>query len=187
MKRSIVCALLAALLLCGCGGGEEAEAARRPYQVLQSVQMEAELCCHLETESRSFTVRCDWDRDRGAGTTVTAPEELAGLTATLSGEALQLDYAGELWDAGSLRDIVPANCLPWLLRALAEGYLLESGREELEGEDCLRLSLDTTAPSGGKVLCSIWLRRADGVPCYAEFSQDGRVVLTARLLSFTSS
>ena len=86
--------------------------------------------------------------------------------------------------AGSLRDVAPANCLPWLLRAMEEGYLVDAGQETLEGLDCLRLALDTTAP-GGKVLCTVWLG-GDGAPLYAEFSQDSRVVLTARLLSFTS-
>ena len=71
-----------------------------------------------------------------------------------------------------------------LLRAMEEGYLVDAGQETLEGLDCLRLALDTTAP-GGKVLCTVWLG-GDGAPLYAEFSQDSRVVLTARLLSFTS-
>ena len=52
--------------------------------------------------------------------------------------------------------MAPANCLPWLLHAVAEGYLVDAGRETLDGADCLRLALDTTAP-GGKVLCTVWL------------------------------
>ena len=46
------------------------------------------------------------------------------------------------------------------------------------------MALDTTA-AGGKVLCTVWLD-GGGAPLYAEFTQDSRVVLTARLLSFTS-
>lgn len=95
-----------------------------------------------------------------------------------------MSYDGAALSAGSLRDVAPANCLPWLLRAMEEGYLVDAGQETLEGLDCLRLALDTTAP-GGKVLCTVWLG-GDGAPLYAEFTQDSRVVLTARLLSFTS-
>lgn len=43
----------------------------------------------------------------------------------------------------------------------------------------------TPPPPGGKVLCTVWLD-GGGAPLYAEFTQDSRVVLTARLLSFTS-
>lgn len=189
MKKIIPGVLLTILLLCGCGGGstEEAQEAQRHYAQLQGACLEAELCCHLETESRSFTVSCNWQRDQGASTTVTAPEHLAGLTASVSGQELTVSYDGIALSAGALWDIVPANALPWLLRALSEGYLLEAGRETLEGEDCLRLSLDNSLSGGGKLLCTVWLRRADLLPLYAEFSQDGRMVLTARLLSFTSS
>ena len=42
-----------------------------------------------------------------------------------------------------------------------------------------------TSAAGGKVLCTVWLD-GGGAPLYAEFTQDSRVVLTARLLSFTS-
>lgn len=189
MKKIIPGVLLTILLLCGCGGGstEEAQQAQQHYAQLQSAQLEAELCCHLETERRSFTVSCTWEREQGASTTITAPESLAGLTASVSGQELTVSYAGLSLSAGSLRDIVPANTLPWLLRALSEGYLLEAGREELDGEDCLRLALDNSTSGGGKLLCTVWLRRTDALPVYAEFSQDGRLLLSARLLSFTSS
>ena len=179
MKKCLVWLLAAALLLAGCGKktASQAESLRQRYREMQAAHMEAEITCHLETENRTFTVSCD-------GTTVTGPEDLAGLTASVSGEELTVSYDGAALSAGSLRDVAPANCLPWLLRAMEEGYLVDAGQETLEGLDCLRLALDTTAP-GGKVLCTVWLG-GDGAPLYAEFSQDSRVVLTARLLSFTS-
>lgn len=185
MKKCLVWLLAAALLLAGCGKKttSQAESLRQRYREMQTVQMEAEITCHLETENRTFTVSCDWT-PTGAGTTVTAPEALAGLTASVSGEDLTVSYDGAALSAGSLRDVAPANCLPWLLHAVAEGYLAEAGRETLDGADCLRLALDTTA-AGGKVLCTVWLD-GGGAPLYAEFTQDSRVVLTARLLSFTS-
>ena len=185
MKKCLVWLLAAALLLAGCGKktASQAESLRQRYREMQAAHMEAEITCHLETENRTFTVSCDWT-PTGAGTTVTGPEALAGLTASVSGEDLTVSYDGAALSAGSLRDVAPANCLPWLLHAVAEGYLAEAGRETLDGADCLRLALDTTA-AGGKVLCTVWLD-GGGAPLYAEFTQDSRVVLTARLLSFTS-
>ena len=97
-----------------------------------------------------------------------------------------MEYEGALFAAPDdpAAEVLRREDAARLLRAMEEGYLAEAGRETLDGVDCLRLALDTTAP-GGKVLCTVWLG-GDGAPLYAEFSQDSRVVLTARLLSFTS-
>lgn len=87
MKKCLVWLLAAALLLAGCGKktASQAESLRQRYRDMQAAHMEAEITCHLETENRTFTVSCDWT-PTGAGTTVTAPEALAGLTASVSGE-----------------------------------------------------------------------------------------------------
>ena len=186
MKKCLVWLLAAALLLAGCGkkAASQAESLRQRYREMQAAHMEAEITCHLETENRTFTVSCDWT-PTGAGTTVTGPEDLAGLTASVSGEDLTVSYDGAALSAGSLRDVAPANCLPWLLRAMEEGYLVDAGQETLEGLDCLRLALDTTAPGGGKVLCAVWLDAEGLFPRYAEFSRNEQVVLTVKLLAFT--
>jgi len=81
-----------------------------------------------------------------------------------------------------------ATPLGWLwarITALAEGYVLEQGGETLADTPCLRLTLDTTAPGGNKVLCAVWLDAEGLFPRYAEFSQNEQVVLTAKLLDFT--
>ena len=121
MKKCLVWLLAAALLLAGCGKktASQAESLRQRYREMQAAHMEAEITCHLETENRTFTVSCDWT-PTGAGTTVTGPEDLAGLTASVSGEDLTVSYDGAALSAGSLRDLAPANCLPWLLRAMEE-------------------------------------------------------------------
>ena len=81
--------------------------------------------------------------------------------------------------------VCAANCLPLLLRAVSDGYILEQGKETIEGQPCLRLALDATLPSGEKVLCTGWFYGADLTPCYAEFSQDGKLLVSARITYFT--
>ena len=95
MKKCLVWLLAAALLLAGCGkkAASQAESLRQRYREMQAAHMEAEITCHLETENRTFTVSCDWT-PTGAGTTVTGPEDLAGLTASVSGEDLTVSYDG---------------------------------------------------------------------------------------------
>ena len=76
------------LLLCGCGKKDaaEAQAVQQRYAALTGAVAEAEIVSHPEGETRSFTVRCTCDRTKDtATTTVMAPEELAGLSATVTG------------------------------------------------------------------------------------------------------
>ena len=163
--------LLGCALLCACGAAPSAgQNLQEQYAAVKTAQLEAEVVCHLEGESRSYTVQCSYDRGGDAVTTITTPEELAGISATVSGSDLTLTYDGTGLAAGPLRDVCAANCLPLLLRAVSDGYILEQGKETIEGQPCLRLALDATLPSGEKVLCTGWFYGADLTPCYAEFS-----------------
>ena len=184
MKRIGIAVLCLALLLCSCGSGEEqAEKIRNYYAVPAKITMEAEAVFHLPKESRCFRLRCVSEPE-GATTTVLAPEELEGLSATAAGEELLVNWAGAAVPVCGQKVLSPAVCIPWMLRAAAEGYLTEAGEENLEGADCLRLALDTTAPDGEKILCTIWFSKDGWVPCYTEFSKGGILRLTLRTLSF---
>jgi hypothetical protein len=173
------------LLLCGCGRREEEEvrALQSRYGGLEKVTMESEITSHFDGGSRSFTVITTCDT-QGATTTVTAPEELAGISATVTGEEMLLRYEGAALSAGVPLVISPAACVPYLLRSVADGYLIECGGETIDGMDCLRAAFDTTAPDGTRILCTVWFEKTTGAPCYTEFSTDGAVVLTIRTLSF---
>ena len=181
--KKIILPLLLCAALCGCGGAA-GNAVQDQYRTVRTARLEAEVTSHTDTDSRTFTLLCSYDAAGDAVTTVTQPHELAGLTAVASGEDLTLACEGLQLPVGASSDICPANCLPYLLRALANGYVLEQGAETLEEAPCLRLTLDTTGASGGKVLCAVWLDESGLFPRYAEFSQDGQMVLTVRLLSF---
>lgn len=186
MKKVCMMLLAATLLLCGCGRREE-EAVRTlqsRWAEMEQLTMESEIVCHGAGESRSFTVVTTCSPEGGT-TTVTAPAEIAGISATVTGEELLLRYEGAALAAGVPPVLSPAACVPYLVRAVAEGYLLECGAETLDGMDCIRAAFDTTAPGGGKILCTVWFEIGTGAPRYTEFSTDGSVVLTIRTLSFT--
>ena len=184
MRKCVLPLLLCAVLLCGCGG-EKSLTVQDQYRTVVSADMEAEVVSHTATDDRTFTLTCRYDREGQSVTTVKAPEELKGLTAVLVDGQLSLKSNGQLLPAGAATDICPANCLPYLLRALADGYVLEQSSEALDDTPCLRLALDTTAPGGGKVLCAVWLDAEGLFPRYAEFSRNEQVVLTVKLLAFT--
>ena len=186
MKRLFTGLMVAlAALLCACGQTRiDTASIQAQYGGIAAAQMEAEAVCHLPEESRTYSLRCSVDGNC-AETTVEDPPQLKGLTARLAEDGLTVLYDDDVLSAGTLEDICPANCLPYLLRALADGYLIEYSREELEDVPCIRLTLDTTAPSGEKVLCPAWIGEEDLLPRYAEFSQENTVVLTLDMRSFS--
>ena len=124
--------LVCAALLCGCGGGEKTLAVQEQYRTVRTADMEAEVVSHTATDDRRFVLTCQYDTEGQSITTVKEPQELKGLTAVLVDGQLSLKSNGQLLPAGAATDICPANCLPYLLGALAEGYLTEQGAETLE-------------------------------------------------------
>lgn len=184
MKRTGCIALILVMLLCGCGKDTRMEDLQQQYRAISASQMSAEIVCHLPSDNRTFTVSCNYDKEQGATTSITSPEEVKGISASVSGDSLTVTYDGMILPAGELTDICPANCLPYLLHAASDGYVTEYGSDTLEGRECLRTAFDTTAGSGQKILCTVWFDAESYLPDYAEYSVDGNVVLTARILSF---
>ena len=184
MRKCVLPLLLCAVLLCGCGG-EKSLTVQDQYRTVVSADMEAEVVSRTASDDRTFTLTCRYDRAGQSVTTVTAPEALKGLTAVLADGQLSLKSRDQLLPAGDATDICPANCLPYLLDALSGGYLTEQNEEQIGDTPCLRLALDTVGRSGAPVQCAVWLDKVTLIPLYGEFSQNGQVVLTVKMLSFT--
>lgn len=186
MKKTGILALLFAALLMVTACGEKASAAgeiQRQYGLIDTAQMEAEVTFRNGSDERCFTMQCDYTPDK-AQVTVTAPETVAGVTATLTGEELTLNYDGESLSVGDMGALSPLASLPQLLRTIASGYVLEECQETLEDTSCCRLVLDTTM-GGEAVQCSVWIDEATLLPRYGEFSVDGETITSVKMLAFS--
>ena len=106
------------------------------------------------------------------------------MTATVAEDGLSIAYDGAVLSAGEAGNFGPVNSLPCLLRAIGSGYLMEEGREKLEDTDCYRLTLDTAA-GDTSLTCTAWVDAETLLPRYAEFSSDGAVVVSVKLLAFS--
>ncbi len=184
-KRTIVCAaLLICLLLTGCGAARREEV-QQHYRAIVSAQLQAEIVSHLTDEGRVYEAAGRYDRADGFTTTLESPEELAGLSALVTADGLHLTYDGSVWPAGAASGLSAANCLPLVLYAAEAGYVTEEGSDRIDGEECIRLTLEATDPAGESYLCALWVHGSDLSPCYAELSREGRVAVTARITDFT--
>jgi len=185
MKKIWITALCL-LLLSGCGSARQGVSLQEQYAAVTGAELTAEITCHLPDEKRQYQVTCTYDAENSSEIVITAPAELAGVKATVSGDDLTLTYEDLALSAGTVEAISPVNCLPWLMHAAASGYVLEEGRETVEDRDCLRMAFDTTGPDGDKVLCTVWFDRETLYPVYSEFALDGQLLLSVRVISFTA-
>lgn len=186
MKKLAITALcLSLLLLTACGKEDTSSAAeiQRQYSLIATAQMEAELTYHSGGEERCFTLQCDYTPEKSE-VTVTAPETVAGVSSTVTGEELTLHYEGESASVGDKSGLSPLAALPQMLRAVGTGYLLEEGSETLGDIPCCRLKVDTTMGGEG-VQCSVWIDEATLLPRYCEFSTDGETVMSINMLAFS--
>ncbi len=176
------------LLLAACGGGESGETAdlRDRYHDMTGCTMEAAVSCGQEGLAWEAELRCDYVPGGESTVEVLSPETIAGVKAVLSEPDWRLEYEGESLNAGTLssEEVSPAACLPRLMSALRDGWLLEENEEEWNGVPCLRLTVDQTGVKDGKLLSTVWLRRDGGAPLRGEIAVDGEIILTADFTSF---
>lgn len=177
------------LLLAACGGGTgETETAdlRDRYHDMTGCTMEAAVSCDQEGLVWEAELRCDYVPGGESTVEVLSPETIAGVKAVLSEPDWRLEYQGDSLNAGTLseEEISPAACLPRLMSALRDGWLLEENEEEWNGVPCLRVTVDQTGVKDGKILSTVWLRQDGGTPVRGEIAVDGEIILTADFTSF---
>ena len=189
MRKKIYVPMIAlCLLLTSCGdAGEESSASLRDrYREMSGCTMEAAIVCDQEGMEWEASLRCEYVPGGESVVEVLAPETIAGVKAVISDSDWSLEYEGECLNAGAISSegISPAACLPRLMNALRDGWLLEENEESWNEVPCLRLCVDQSGTQNGKIVSTIWLRQDDGVPLRGEISVDGEIILTAEFTSF---
>ena len=181
------------LLLVGCAGGtgagEEADAAalRAPYANMTGCEMEAEIVWSEGDQEWRAEVRCEYVPDGETTVEVLSTETIAGVRAVVTGEDLKLEYEDLCLGAGTLssQQVSPMACLPRLMSALRDGWLLEENREDWNEIPCVRLTVDQSGSQDGKILSTLWLNTADGTPVRGEIAVDDEIILTADFTGFS--
>lgn len=181
-----LCLLLTACGGTGSGGGSDAAEARAPYHNMAGCTMEAQISCGQGDQLWQADLRCDYVPGGESTVEVLSPETIAGVKAVIEGEELHLEYEDLCLNAGTLssQNVSPMACLPRLMSALRDGWLLEENREKWNDVPCLRITVDQSGTQDGKILSTIWLREDDGTPLRGEITVDGEIILTAEFTSF---
>lgn len=179
--------LLLLLTACGGAGKEPAKDLRSQYQEMTGCVMEGTVRCDQEGAEWEAALACEYIPGGESTVEVLSPETIAGVKAIFSDTGWRLAYEGDSLNAGMLSDeeISPALCLPRLMDALREGWLLEENEEQWGEVPCVRLSLDQSGAQDGEIISTLWLRKEDGSPLRGEIAVNGEIILTAEFTKFS--
>ena len=183
-KKGLTVFILLALLLAGCGEKTQSRAEdwQQRYAQMQGYEALVEVSVPREDETLHYTLSLEKSGD-SVRAAVIEPEELTGIAATLTGDALTLEYDGMALDAGTLSPRVSAlNCVPLVLDGFSRAYLDSVGSETLDGKDTLRADFSMTL--GDETLGgTVWFTDG-GAPVYLEASEDGKIIAAAEFTNF---
>ena len=189
MRKWLCVPMILALLLAGCGAEEtnEADTLRGLYREMSGCAMEAVIRCDQNGMEWEGSLACDYRPGGESTVEVLAPEEIAGVKALVREENWSLSYDGAILSVLPVTEeqMNPAVCLPRLMDALREGWLLEENRENRGEKDCLRLRLDQTGAGEEKIISTLWLNAADGTPVYAEVALEETTLFTVEFTAFS--
>ena len=182
------------LALAACGGGSGASPAEQ-----LALDIRGEL---LGTDGGSARVRVTadygrrvyeygvdmaWQTEGETALTLTAPENVAGVSARVRAGEAALEYDGLRVETGPLdgSGLSPLAGLPLLLEYARTGWMAECGAEELDGGAVLRVDCrDPEGSPGEGRECTLWFHPDTHALLRGEIAQDGFTVLRCEFETF---
>ena len=188
----MILALLLALSACG-GGAEGSQAEqlalelRGAYLALEGCTASIEVTADYGQRVYQYAMDLSWQREGETVLTVTAPENVAGVTARILEGETALEYDGMRVETGPLDDsgMSPVDAVPVLLDYAEGGFIAACGMETLEEQEVLRVDCrEPEAAAGTGRECSLWFDPSTHALLRGELSQDGFTVIQCVFTEF---
>ena len=155
----LMISLCLALSACGGeGGGSPAEQLALDVRgrMLEAAAGSAQVSVTADYGRRVYEYGVDmiWQAEGETVLTLTAPENVAGVSARILEGETALEFDGTRVETGALDDsgLSPLSGLPLLLEYARTGWMAECGMEELDGRQVLRIDCrdPENAPGEGR-------------------------------------
>ena len=157
------------------------EQLRTYYKDLQTASFHAKILSDLDQSTLEYEVDYEYNKEGSDHLTLTAPEDLQGIQATISGEnelQMTLEYGDTALDTpgASLSGFAPMDVISYLLYDLRDASPTEIWSERMDGEQVtvLRYARKDGEQDTEK---QIWLSEKSLSPICAEMFIDGQRVL----------
>ena len=192
--RTGVLTISVCLALAACGGeagesGAEQLALDIRGEYLEMAGCTAALEMTADYGQRVYTYGIDlsWQREGETVLTVTAPENVAGVTARILEGETALEYDGMRVETGPLdgSGMSPVDAVPVLLDYAEGGYIAACGMETVDEREVLRVDCrEPEAAAGTGRECSLWFDPSTHALLRGELSQDGFTVIQCVFTEF---
>ena len=183
--------LLLCLALTGCGGaGDDNELTlqlRADFLAMEGCMGTADFTADYGRRVYEYTAQFSYDKTDGMEIILTAPEEVAGVTARIRQGQTALQFDGVMLDTGPLNadGLSPLDALPALFTAMQSGYIAETGEETFEGVPVLRICCRDPQRTPGQGLESIlWFDKENKTLLRGEVRSDGATVVRCVFTAF---
>ena len=201
MRKLLASLLIPLLLLAGCQGKtgalpggeeqtaeEEARQVRTEFLAASSCTGTAEVTADYGQRVYEFTLDFSWVKDGETVLTLTAPEEVAGLTARIAQGQTRLEFDGVSLDTGELtgEGLTPMELVPALMEWTRTGFMAQCAYEDRNEVPALRVQFrDPDMQAGTGTECTAWFARTDHALLRAELFWNGELVLSGDFINFT--
>jgi len=135
------------LSLTACGGkgntaGDLAAQVRGRYLELTAMTAHMEVTADYGQRLYRYGVDAAWEKEGETVLTLTAPENVAGVTARIAKGETALEFDGVMVETGPLDSggLTPIDAFPVLLEYAREGFQAEWALEDWDGEERLHIT-----------------------------------------------
>lgn len=167
---------------------EEARQVRTEFLAASSCAGTAAVTADYGQRVYEFTLDFSWEKEGETVLTLTAPEEVAGLTARIAQGQTRLEFDGISLDTGELtgEGLTPMELVPALMEWTRTGFMAQCVYEDLNEVPALRVQFrDPDMKAGTGTECTAWFARTGHAPLRAELFWNGELVLSGDFINFT--
>ena len=174
--------LLTFTLLSACSsGGDGASAITEAMRNTLSASYRADITAHFPAREVSFILDYTYNRDGDDRAFVVAPDEIAGMCFTVTGERSTINFDGANLEMGRLNEdnLSPLATVPILTKHWTGGNITQQSDTKIFNRDAYLIITQSTGESS-KIEVRSWFSKDDLLPLYAEIFSDGERVIQCR-------
>ena len=183
--------LLLCLCLCGCvGESEDNELTlllRADFLSRTGCSGTMDLTADYGQRVYEYTVDFSETEKDGLSMVITAPDEVAGITAHITDGQTALEYDGLQLETGPLNSdgLSPMDALSAFFTAMESGYMAETGSEMVGETEVLRICCrDPELDPGQGLETVLWFDKAQKTLLLGEVRSEGITVIRSEFSAF---